>query len=418
MFGHQRNAGPPGPGAGAVSAPAAEPRSHLQGPWLWRGVALALVAVFFVRLAYFVAEDVMEGKALELAERLFLEVTGALSAVPAALLLVWLARRVPLVRGNLARAAAAHAAGFVVLSTLHTATMLVVRAALGPALGLGAFPAQFTLSRFAFEGANDVFPIAALLGGLALADNLLAARERERREAALERSLLEAELRALRYQLQPHFLFNALNTISSTMYDDPAAADAQIGQLSELLRTSLRTTHAHEVTVREELGLLGQYLGLMRARFGHRLSVEVHAEAETHDCLVPSMLLQPLVENAVRHGALSTLGAGRVTVSVARDASAADARLVVCVHDDGPGVPVGVDPVTTGTGGSLGSTARRLALLYGDDHTLRAGPATQEAGGFEVRLELPARLAPVSAPDVVLPPPGAHAHLPTAGARA
>ena len=365
-------------------------RSLLRGPALWRGVAAALVAVFLVRLAYFVAEDLVEGEPLELAERLFLEVTGALSAVPTAACLVWLARRAPLVRGNLARAAAVHAAGVAVLSALHTTTMLLARAALGPRLGLGEFPAHFSASRFAYEGANDVFPLAALLGGLALAENLLAARERERREAALERSLLEAELRALRLQLQPHFLFNALNTISSTMYEDPAAAAAQLAQLAELLRTSLRTTHAHEVAVREELALLDQYLGLMRARFGDRLAVEVHAAAGARECLVPSMLLQPLVENAVRHGALATVGRGRVAVSIARGTGRAGGeRLVVRVHDDGPGVPPGADPVATGTG--LSATARRLRLLYGDAHALHVGAAAD--GGFEVRLELPARPA-------------------------
>jgi len=391
-------------------------RSLLRGPAVWRGVAAALVAVFLVRLAYFVAEDLVEGRPLELAERLFLEVTGALSAVPTAACLVWLARRAPLVRGNLARAAAVHAAGVAVLSALHTTTMLLARAALGPRLGLGEFPAHFSASRFAYEGANDVFPLAALLGGLALAENLLAARERERREAALERSLLEAELRALRLQLQPHFLFNALNTISSTMYEDPAAADAQLGQLAELLRTSLRTTHAHEVPVREELALLDQYLGLMRARFGDRLAVAVHAAAEAQGCLVPSMLLQPLVENAVRHGALATAGRGRVTVAVTRHAAAGGARLVVRVHDDGPGAPPGVDPVATGTG--LSATARRLRLLYGDDHRLRVGAAPADEGGFEVRLELPAREA-AALPNGFAPAgalPGVDAAAPAAGA--
>jgi two-component sensor histidine kinase len=368
-----------------MTPPPDRPRSHLRGPWLWRGLGIALAVLFLVRLVYFVAGDLMEGEELELAERLFLEVTGAVSAVPLLALLAWLARRAPLVRGDLARAAAVHAAAFVVLSAFHTATMLVVREALGPPLGLGEFPAHFSLSRFAYEGANDVFPIAALLGGLALADNLLAARERERREAALERSLLEAELRGLRLQLQPHFLFNALNTISSTMYDDPAAADAQLGQLAELLRTSLRTTHAHEVAVAEELALLDQYLGLMGARFGDRFVVDVRATEDARGCLVPSMLLQPLVENAARHGALASRGRGRVAVTVTRDGG----RLRVRVHDDGPGLTDGADPLAGGTG--LSATARRLRLLYGDAHALHAGPAPD--GGFEVRLEIPARQA-------------------------
>jgi LytS/YehU family sensor histidine kinase len=112
----------------------------------------------------------------------------------------------------------------------------------------------------------------------------------------------------------------------------------------------------------------------------------VRAAPDVHDCLVPSMLLQPLVENAVRHGALASRGRGRVTVAAER---APGGRLVVRVHDDGPGAAPGVEPLSAGTG--LSATARRLRLLYGDAHALHAGPAPE--GGFEVRVVIPARAA-------------------------
>ncbi|MDF1505907.1 histidine kinase [Roseisolibacter sp. H3M3-2] len=301
---------------------ATPPVSRLRGPWLWGAVLLGMAALFVVRVVYNVGEDLAGGNAHEIPERLFEEVTGTVLALPVVAAVVWLARRVPFVQPRWTRPVAAQSAAFVAVTTLHTTAMLVAREALAPAFGFDGYEARFTLARYAYEAANAFPVMLALVGGLALADHLLAARERERRADALERSLLEAELRALRLQLQPHFLFNALNTISSTMYDDPAAADALLERLAELLRTSLRTTHAHQVPLRDELALLEQYLGLMRARFGDRLDVAVDAAPDALGVLVPSMLLQPLVENAVRHGGVAWRGRSAVRETARRDGGA------------------------------------------------------------------------------------------------
>ena len=344
------------------AAPSDTPRSHLRGPWLWAGVGIGLALLLLLRLAYQIFQDLAENERGEIPERVFEELTGIGVAVPLVVAAVLLVQRVPIVQRRWWRPLLVHGAAFVVISTLHTTAMMLVRGALAPAFGFDGYTPRFTFARYAYEGANDVLPVAVLLAFLALADHLLAGRARERRAAALERSLLEAELRGLRLQLQPHFLFNALNTISSTMYDDPAAADALLGRLSELLRTSLRTTHAHEVPLRDELALLEQYLGLMHARFGDRLLVHVDASPDAAACLVPSMLLQPLVENAVRHGGVATTGRGVVRIHVTR----ADDRLELRVHDDGPGLAPGRDALASGTG--LAATARRLQLLYGAAH--------------------------------------------------
>ena len=182
------------------------------------------------------------------------------------------------------------------------------------------------------------------------------------------------------------------NTIAATMYDDPAAADAQLTQLSELLRASLRSTHAQEVPLREEVALVGQYMGLMQARFPGALTWQATLAPGTEELLVPSMSLQPLMENAVRHGALSARGAGRVQLTatiLAGDARTAgeEATLELRVWDDGDGVAPGRDPIGAGTG--LSATARRLHLLYGARGTLQARNAA--GGGFEVVLQLPVR---------------------------
>ena len=366
------------------TAPTADavPRSQLRGRWLWTSVAAGMAVLLLLRLTYEIFQDVADGELGRVPERVFEELTGIGLAAPFIAAAVLLAQRVPIVQRRWWRPLLVHGAAFVAITTLHTTAMLVVRGALAPVFGLEGYEPRFTFARYAYEGANDVLPLAVLLAFLALADHLLGARARERREAARERTLLEAELRTRRLQLQPHFLFNALNTISSTMYDDPAAADRQLGQLAELLRTSLRTTHAHEVPVAEEVALLGQYVALMQARFGDRLTVYVEVDPSSAGCAVPSMLLQPQVENAVRHGGVGTRGRGVVRVRIARvDGDWLEVR----VHDDGPGLAPGRDALASGTG--LASTARRLRLLHGDAHALRAGDAP--GGGFEVVLRVP-----------------------------
>ena len=358
----------------------------MRGAGLWASLAVGLVALFLVRLTYYVFHDVADGMTHMVTRRLFEEVTGSLTAVPVIVASVWVARRAPFVRGRVAGSLALIGASFLVLSTLHTEAMVVVRALLGPMFGFADYELRVPLSRYAYEMANDVLPWAVFFGGYALADTLLARRDRERRALELERAALESELRALRLQLQPHFLFNALNTISDAIYDDPARADALLGHLAELLRTSLRTTHAHEVPVSDEVALVEQYLALMRARFGDRLRVTVRVASDAERLLVPSMILQPLVENAIRHGGVAEAGRGCVSVDIER----AGDRLALRVRDDGPGARRTSENGDGGTG--LSATARRLELLYGSAHELEAGDAP--GGGFAVRIAIPARLAP------------------------
>jgi LytS/YehU family sensor histidine kinase len=224
---------------------------------------------------------------------------------------------------------------------------------------------------------------AILLGALALADEVLYRNRAETTRLELERGLVQSQLRSLRLQLQPHFLFNALNTIAAQVHVDAALADHLIGRLADLLRVSLRSTEGLVVPLHEELALLNAYADLMRARFGTRFCLEVQASTQTLDTPVPPLLLQPLVENAVRHGRLERDGIGHITVVAERTAS----HLVLTVHDDGPGIVAGRDPFTAGTG--LSVTARRLALMFGDAAQITAANAA--GGGFAVTMHVPSR---------------------------
>jgi two-component system LytT family sensor kinase len=200
---------------------------------------------------------------------------------------------------------------------------------------------------------------------------------RESRERELEATRLALE--NLRAQLQPHFLFNTLQSISTLIHRDQPAADRVLTDLSDLLRLSLRSTGSQEVPLREELGFLDRYLDIMRVRFGDRLVIVVEVDPEVKEALVPSLVLQPIVENAITHGMADRPDIGHVTVRARRNARS----LFLEVSDDGPGISSG--PPTNGIG--LANTRERIARLYG-------APAHVETlvnGGFTVRIRIPFR---------------------------
>jgi two-component system LytT family sensor kinase len=181
--------------------------------------------------------------------------------------------------------------------------------------------------------------------------------------------------------LQPHFLFNALNTISSVMYEDPRTADVMLSRLSDLLRLTLKNPDAQEVTLSDELANLDAYLKVMQARFEDRLTVDFHVEPGTEDALVPQLILQPLVENSIRHGLDPRSSSVKVGVSAARS----NGTLVLQVRDSGPGI--GATAPQWGIG--LTNTHDRLEHLYGKRQRLALENA--EGGGLLVTVEMPYR---------------------------
>jgi len=299
-----------------------------------------------------------------------------------------LVRGVPLGRATWRRYWVYYIGALAAFGVAATTLLWVMRLALFPLAGLGPYHYGVMPMRYLMELPMEAIVFATMVGGIHAVEAFRAAHVRQVRAAQLEGHLAQAQLKNLRLQLQPHFLFNTLNTISSTMYRDPAAADEMIQQLSDLLRASLHTAQRDEVPLRVELEVLDLYLAIMRARFGERLAVTLTIDERATDALVPSMILQPLVENSIRHGNAAVTGAGRVEVRAALDGSA----LVIEVEDDGPGPPAGDEP-RTGIG--LTATAERLALLYGDAPRFDAGPGAR--GGYLVRIVIPYRAATVAA---------------------
>jgi two-component system, LytTR family, sensor kinase len=230
----------------------------------------------------------------------------------------------------------------------------------------------------------DVLIYAGVLGLVHAIDYNRRLRDRELRASQLETQLNRARLDALRMQLNPHFLFNSLNAVSELVHENPMLADRVITQLATLLRAVLDESNKAEVTVKEELDFAKKYLEIEQVRLGERLAVRVEADPATLDLLVPSLILQPLIENAVRHGIAPLERAGIIAVS----ASGHEGKLELEVRNSGSGVTEqSTGSRTQGVG--LSNVRRRLAHHYGEDCRLEL--SATDGGGYRARILIPAR---------------------------
>jgi LytS/YehU family sensor histidine kinase len=212
-------------------------------------------------------------------------------------------------------------------------------------------------------------------------------RARALRAAELSAQLSEARLDALKAQLHPHFLFNTMNAISAFVRSDPERSERMLAELAELLRLTLTHDGDQEVTLADELEFAERYLYLQRTRLRERLRVSLDVPDDLRAARVPSMILQPLLENAVEHGIAHSVGGGHLGLSARR----VDGRLRMEVVDDGPGLPPGEPGKDFGRIG-LANTRERLVQLYGDQHRFEV--ADRPEGGVRARIEIPWRTEP------------------------
>ena len=213
-----------------------------------------------------------------------------------------------------------------------------------------------------------------------------ASKESAERQRVVTR-LVQSELDTLKLQLNPHFLFNALNGAMALIATDPPAAERMVSELSDFLRLVLTTSSEQEVPLERELGLLDRYVAIQRVRFQDRLTVTCNIEDGVRAAMVPSLLLQPLVENAIRHGISPRAGAGYVHVTARRLGD----KLSITILDDGVGVRARRSRERSrGSGLGLLNTTTRLIHLYGEGHEFESGP--RDEGGYAVRITIPFRL--------------------------
>ncbi len=290
------------------------------------------------------------------------------------------ARRFPLGRGRTLAHLPIHVVAAVVLCAAWAGMGLLLQWALFPAQG--APPLRGSLGWFFTSLPFGVAVYFAVLGVEHAVRHFLEARERETQAARLSAQLAEARLGALRMQLQPHFLFNSLNALSVVIRDhDTETADRMIEQLGQLLRRVTRQHSGEEVPLSEELDFVRQYLSLEEVRFSDRLVPVYACEGGVEHAAVPEFILQPLVENAIRHGLARRSEATRVEVAARREG----ATLVLSVADDGPGPA----PAPGSVGIGLANTRARLLTLYGARASLEL--AARAGGGALATIRLPYR---------------------------
>jgi two-component system, LytTR family, sensor kinase len=362
-----------------AALPPAPSRSRLKSWSLYVGV-WTLLALFFATQWLFSPDygaNGMRWKQLLLQSFTNWYIWGALT-----LGIIWMAKRFPFDRERLGRSLLIYLALGVTCVTVRISTtwLLSQVTTLYGQTGLR--------ERMLYQFHNNLFFFAAIVGAVYAVNYHRKLRERELRAAHLETRLAQAQLQVLRMQLQPHFLFNTLHGISTLMHRDVEAADAMLTQLSELLRIAMTTEGEQETSLKREMDFLERYVDIQQTRFGERLQVRFDVEPETLDALVPTLLLQPLVENAIRHAIAPRASGGRVEVAARRDNGA----LRLEVSDDGPGMPVGAAP-RQGLG--IANTRARLEQLYGRSHRIDFSRGAR--GGLLVRLTLPFRLAPAEA---------------------
>lgn len=284
------------------------------------------------------------------------------------------------------------AGGRIALVLAGTGALALAAHALGnvAAFRIGGLPSDWTWGTFETHYTLR-FHVNVVAFGLIVAATwaLLAlgrARARDAREARLQAALSDAELRALRTQVRPHFLFNALHTVGATVrLGETERAVTLLRQLGDLLRASLESDGAAEVPLAREIDVLQQYLAVEGARVGDRLRVEWDVEDDARRALLPPWTLQPLVENAVKYGVASHSGPARIGIR----ARVESGRLRVTVEDDGPGPGA---TVAAGTGVGISNTRSRLEAVYDGDAALTLRPGVD--GGAVAALDVPFRTAP------------------------
>jgi len=275
-------------------------------------------------------------------------------------LIFWLGGRVGLERNNLGTRILILVAAGVCIAIIVYTFLSIARDQVFDIDRHRPFHLQREIAAFRFVP-QLLYYFAILAAGFAR-EYFLRGREQQAHSAVLQAQLAESRLDALRMQIHPHFLFNTLHAISAMVEKNPSGVRRMIARLSELLR---HTTDAHavdEVPLRDELELLGKYIDIMEIRFQDRLAVERRIDPSTLDALVPNLILQPIVENALEHGVSRAKGEGKIEIA----SEQRNGELLLRVHDNGPGITG-----DTRSGVGLANTRARLAQLYGDAAELR-----------------------------------------------
>lgn len=347
--------------------------------WLFIFGAWTLPGLYFAIQVYL--QHAYENRPISLGQALLRGLVFWLLWVVSSPLILWLARTFPIPRKEWLDGLLFHVPAGFIFSFAHLLLYVVISSRLGS----GAWPDSVSVLLAEFQ---PVFLSSFAWWSLIYWTILLASyafdyyqryQEGQLKASQLEAQLAQSQLAALKMQLHPHFLFNTLHSISALIREDVEAADQMIARLGEFLRMTLRNSGEQQTTLEQELKFLVCYLDIEKLRFQDRLTARMEVEPAAMDARVPNLFLQPIVENAIRHGIAQQTSAGVVAIRAHRN----NGRLKIEVQDNGPGLTVknGADGV------GLANTRARLRQLYGDEHLF--GMMNAAEGGLVVTLEIP-----------------------------
>jgi two-component system, LytTR family, sensor kinase len=353
--------------------------------WLLLFLLFTLIAL--LTFGYVYLDDLTRQHTGTLSRRLLEQITGAYSALLLLPLILRYTRAFLFSSRPWFVRLGYHLLGATTYSLIHTSLMAVSRWTLSPLLGMGSYDYGIMRFRYPMEFSNDLVGYTIIVVLYFFFERLRLAQAHQLAAAELQTKLAQSQLENLRLQVQPHFLFNTLNTISAVMYEDVRAADAMLSQLSDLLRLTLRSSRSHEIPLEEELQITRLYLDLMQKRFESKLSVSYSIDSSLLPSFVPQLILQPLVENSLRHGMKSGGERMDLSISAHRD----NRSVILKISDTGAGLTSsGSEQSTNGIG--LANIRGRLSQLYGAHANLSL--ENRAAGGVEVSLRLPFHISP------------------------
>lgn len=348
---------------------------------LWLIIFLVVTLLALMNYNRFVMGELAEGKPGKYLFYFIMETTGAYTILLLVPLVIKFISRFPIQRHNLATKLPLHLLATMVFGTSHTLLMYLSRVIIFWIFKMGVYNYGIFKYRFPMEYSHQFLTYWTIYAVSVLLNSIREVQEQKLRTTQLQQQLTRARLQALQMQLHPHFLFNTLNMISSTMYDDVKAADKMMANLSDLLRITLNTTNGQKHPLEKELEITGLYIEIMKARYRDKLSITMHIDENTHDALVPGFILQPLVENAIKFG-MENLK----SVSVALSSQKKGSTLKITIQDNGPGIS-GDSKEIIKNGVGLSNTVERLEKLYGADHTFHL--RNIDDGGLRVVIEIP-----------------------------
>lgn len=348
------------------------------------GLFVLFTAIGLLFFSYHYLDDLARQHYGTAPARFIEEMTGAYAGFVLLPLVVFVTRRFPWTRAAWPAALVAQAAGLTFYSVAHTTLMAVSRAALFPLAGLGTYDYGVMAYRYPMEASHDAITYAVMVVAITFIDRFNRARAAELAAVKLEAELAQTKLENLRLQLHPHFLFNTLNAISAVMYEDVRRADAMLVRLSDFLRVILTSSDSPEILLEEELQIERMYFNVMQARLESKLRLSLDIEAAAENALVPSLLLQPLIENAIQHG----MGAVREELEIDIVARRSNGHVEIRVRDNGIGPGANQ---RDGAGRGIANVKSRLGHLYGDRFAFAM--ERNGAGGTDVNLRFPYRSA-------------------------